>query len=39
VPNSQELKNMILEKMHNMPYVGHLGFQKIIAAVKSQYYW
>jgi hypothetical protein len=38
VPNSQELKNMILREMHNVTYVGHRGYQKIIAAVKSQYY-
>jgi len=25
--------------MHNFPYVGHLGYQKTIAAVKTQYYW
>ena len=24
VPNSQELKNMILREMHNVPYAGHL---------------
>jgi hypothetical protein len=39
VPNSQELKNMILKEMHNVPYVGHPGYQKTIAVVKSQYYW
>jgi hypothetical protein len=39
VPNSQELKNLILREMHNVPYVGHPGYQKTIAAVKSQYYW
>jgi hypothetical protein len=39
VPNSQELKNMILRGMHNVPYVGHPGYHKIIAVVKSQYYW
>jgi hypothetical protein len=39
VPNSLELKNMILREMHNVPYVGHQGYQKTIAAVKSQYYW
>jgi hypothetical protein len=38
-PNSQELKNMILREMHNVPYVGHPGYQKTIAVVKSQYYW
>jgi hypothetical protein len=39
VPNSNELKNLILREMHNVPYVGHPGYQKTIAAVKSQYYW
>jgi hypothetical protein len=39
VPNSWELKNLILGEMHNVPYVGHLGYQKTIAAIKSQYYW
>jgi hypothetical protein len=39
VPNSQELKNLILGEMHNVPYVGHPGYQKTIAVVKNQYYW
>jgi hypothetical protein len=39
VPNSQELKNIILGEIHNVPYVGHLGYQKTIATLKSQYYW
>ena len=39
VPNSQELKNMILKEMHNVPYAGHPGYQKTIATIKSQYYW
>jgi hypothetical protein len=38
VPNSQELKNMILREMNNVPYAGHPGYQKTIAAAKSQYY-
>jgi hypothetical protein len=25
--------------MHNVPYAGHLGYQKTITTVKSQYYW
>jgi hypothetical protein len=25
--------------MHNVPYVGHLGYQKTIAAVRSQFFW
>ena len=39
VPNSWELKNLILGEMHNVPYVGHPGYHKTIATVKSQYYW
>jgi hypothetical protein len=39
VPNFQELKNPILGEMHNVPYARHPGYQKTIAAVKSQYYW
>jgi hypothetical protein len=38
VPNFQELKILILGEMHNVPYAGHPGYQKTIAAVKSQYY-
>jgi hypothetical protein len=30
---------MILREMYNVPYVGHLGYQKTITVVKSQYYW
>jgi hypothetical protein len=39
VPNSHELRSMILKEMHIVPYVGHPGYQKTVAAVKSQYYW
>jgi hypothetical protein len=39
VPNSHELKNLILGEMHNVPYVGHPSYQKTIAVIKSQYYW
>jgi hypothetical protein len=39
VPNSYELKNLILREMHNVPYAGHPGYQKTIVVVKGQYYW
>jgi hypothetical protein len=39
VPNFQELKNMILREIHNVPYAGNPGYQKTIAVVQSQYYW
>ena len=39
VPNLGEIKNAILKEMHNVPYVEHPGYHKIIAAVRSQYFW
>jgi hypothetical protein len=39
VPNVQCLKQMILQEMHNVPYVGHSRYQKIVAVVKSHYFW
>jgi hypothetical protein len=39
VPNVQDLKRMILHEMHNVPYAGHPGYQKIVAAIKSHYFW
>ena len=26
VPNESELKNIIMQEMHNLPYAGHLGY-------------
>jgi hypothetical protein len=39
VPSSSELKNAVLKEMHNVSYVGHPGYQKTIATVRSQYFW
>jgi hypothetical protein len=30
---------MVSGEMHNVPYVGHLDYQKTIAVIKSQYFW
>jgi hypothetical protein len=30
---------MILDEMHNVPYAGNPGYQKIVAAIKSHYFW
>jgi len=29
---------MVLREMHNVPYGGHVGYHKIIAVVKKQYF-
>jgi hypothetical protein len=39
VPNLGEMKNIVLREMHNVPYVGHPGYHKTIAVVRSQYFW
>jgi hypothetical protein len=39
IPNYQELRNLILKEMHNVPYAGHPGYQKTITAVRGQYFW
>jgi hypothetical protein len=39
VPSSGELRNLVLKEMHNVLYVGHPGYQKTIAVVKSQLFW
>jgi hypothetical protein len=39
VPSSHELMSMILKEMHNVPYVGHPGYQKIVATMNIHYYW
>jgi hypothetical protein len=39
VPSFEELRNLILKEMHNVPYVGHPGYHKKIAAVRSQFFW
>ena len=39
VPSSRELKNLVLKEMHNVPYVGHTSYHKIIAAVRRQLFW
>jgi hypothetical protein len=35
VLGSGELRNVVLKKMHDVPYVGHPGYQKIITVVIS----
>jgi hypothetical protein len=39
VPNSQELRILVLKEIHNVPYVGHPGYQKTIVDVRGQYFW
>jgi hypothetical protein len=38
VANVQDLKLMILNEMHNVPYAGHPRYQKIVEAIKRHYF-
>jgi hypothetical protein len=39
VPSSGELRNFLLKEIHDVPYVGHPGYQKTIIVVTSQFFW
>jgi hypothetical protein len=39
VPSLGELRNLVLKEMHDVPYVGHIGYQKTITVVRSQFFW
>jgi hypothetical protein len=39
VPNSQELRNLVLKEIHNASHARHPGYQKEIADVRGQYLW
>jgi hypothetical protein len=38
-PSYGEIRNVALKEMHDVPYAGHLGYQKTITAVRSQFFW
>ena len=39
IPNDPEIKQKILEELHNVPYSGHLGYQKMLKQVQKSIYW
>lgn len=39
VPNSSELRNIILSEVHNTSYSVHLGVNKIYLDLKKLYFW
>lgn len=39
VPDSNELKKVILREFHAKPYSGHPSYQKTLTMVKIYYYW
>eukprot|EP00253_Pinus_taeda_P020294 PITA_20294 len=39
VPNDNSLKNLILNEFHTSHYDGHPGYQKMLTALRKEYYW
>jgi hypothetical protein len=39
IPKDDNLKRLIMDELHKIPYTGHLGYQKMIAATRKQFYW
>jgi hypothetical protein len=33
------MKRFILDELHKRPYTGHPGYQKMITAIRKQFYW
>ena len=39
IPNVEELRRVVMDEIYQVPYSGHLGYQKTIATVRKQYFW
>jgi hypothetical protein len=39
VLSSVELRNMIIDEFHKRPFVVHIGYYKVVIAVRKLYYW
>ena len=39
IPDSEEVKRLILNELHKKPYSGHTGYQKMITKLRKSYYW
>jgi hypothetical protein len=38
VPSSGELRNLVLNEMHDVPYARHPGYHKTITVVEASYF-
>ena len=39
IPNVAYLRRLVMDEIHQAPYSGHLGYQKIIATARKKYFW
>jgi hypothetical protein len=39
IPDCDDLKRFIMDELHKRPYTGHPRYQKMIMAIRKQFYW
>eukprot|EP00253_Pinus_taeda_P004481 PITA_04481 len=39
VPNQSRIRNLIMDEFHTSHYTGHPGYQKMITAIRKEYFW
>eukprot|EP00253_Pinus_taeda_P026738 PITA_26738 len=39
VPNQNGIRNLIMDEFHVSHYAGHPGYQKMITAIRKEYFW
>eukprot|EP00253_Pinus_taeda_P011485 PITA_11485 len=39
VPNQNKIKGLIMDEFHISHYAGHLGYQKMMTAIRKEYFW
>ena len=39
IPQSQSLRTQILKELHDVPYAGHVGSSRMLAALKRNFWW
>ena len=39
IPNVADLKKIVMDEIHQTPYSGHMGYEKIIATTRRKYFW
>jgi hypothetical protein len=39
VPDSADLRQLIMDELHKRPYVRHIGYQKMVTIIRQLYHW
>eukprot|EP00253_Pinus_taeda_P012189 PITA_12189 len=39
VPNQNRIRNLIMDEFHISHYAGHPGYQKMVTAIRKEYFW